>query len=66
MRPLVKLMGRGEVHLDGSLADVKLTRKLWYVLALLAIAPDAEMLRTELTALAWPLSDERSRDVLMH
>ncbi|MFZ4783023.1 MAG: hypothetical protein ACOYLC_11980 [Armatimonadaceae bacterium] len=66
MRPLVKLMGRGEVHLDGSLADVKLTRKLWYVLALVAIAPDAEMLRTELTALAWPLSDERSRDVLMH
>lgn len=36
------------------------------MLALLAIAPDAEMLRAELTALSWPLSDERSRDVLMH
>lgn len=66
MRPLLKLLGRAEVQLDGSPADVKLTRKLWYVLALLAIAPDAEMLRAELTALSWPLSDERSRDVLMH
>ena len=66
MRPLVKLLGRGEVHVDGSLADVKLTRKIWFVLALLSVAPDAEMLRLELTENAWPLSDERSRDVLMH
>ena len=49
VRPLVKLLGRGEVHLDGSLADIKLTRKIWFVLALLSVAPDAEMLRLELT-----------------
>ena len=66
VRPLVKLLGRGEVHLDGSLADIKLTRKIWFVLALLSVAPDAEMLRLELTESAWPLSDERSRDVLLH
>ena len=66
VRPLVTLLGRGEVHLDGSLADIKLTRKIWFVLALLSVAPDAEMLRLELTESAWPLSDERSRDVLLH
>lgn len=66
MRPILKLVGRGEIHAGDSLAEVKLTRKIWYVLALLATAPDAEMLRSELTEIAWPLSDDRSRDVLMH
>lgn len=66
MRPFLKLVGRGEIHAVDSLAEVKLTRKIWYVLALLATAPDAEMLRSELTEIAWPLSDDRSRDVLMH
>ena len=66
MRPVLKLMGRGEIHAADSLAEVKLTRKTWYVLALLATAPDTEMLRLELTEIAWPLSDDRSRDVLMH
>ena len=66
MRPLLKLMGRGEILGSDSLTEVKLTRKIWYVLALLATTPDAEMLRSELTAIAWPLSDDRSRDVLMH
>lgn len=66
MRPVLKLMGRGEIHAADSLAEVKLTRKTWYVLALLATAPDTEMLRLELTEIAWPLSDDRSRDVLLH
>jgi len=66
MRPVLKLMGRGEIHAADSATEVKLTRKIWYVLALLATAPDTEMLRSELTEIAWPLSDDRSRDVLMH
>lgn len=66
MRPVLKLIGRGEIHAAGTVAQVKLTRKIWYVLALLATAPDTEMLRSELTEIAWPLSDDRSRDVLMH
>lgn len=66
MRPFVRLVGRAEIHSDESHADVNLTRKTWFVLALLSTAPGAEMLRSELTEAAWPLSDERSRDVLMH
>ena len=66
MRPRLKLMGRGEISGSAPLTEVKLTRKIWYVLALLATAPNAEMLRSELTEIAWPLSDDRSRDVLLH
>ena len=66
MRPVLKLMGRGEILGSDASTEVKLTRKIWYVLALLATAPNAEILRSELTEIAWPLSDDRSRDVLMH
>jgi hypothetical protein len=59
-------MGRGEISGSDPLTEVKLTRKIWYVLALLATAANAEMLRSELTEIAWPLSDDRSRDVLLH
>lgn len=45
---------------------IKLPRRAYQVLASLALAPDHKMLRTEITEVVWPLSDAKSRDVLLH
>lgn len=45
---------------------IKLPRRAYQVLASLALAPDHKMLRTEITEIVWPLSDAKSRDVLLH
>jgi len=66
MRPLLCLLGECELTVDGSPVPFQLTRKLWYVLALVASSQNAQMMRRELSEAVWPLSDEKSRNVLLH
>ena len=66
MRPLLRLLGKCELTVDGVSVPFKITRKHWYVLGLVATSPTCQMGRVELTEAAWPMSDERSRGVLLH
>ena len=45
---------------------IKLPRRAYQVLAGLALAPEHKMLRTDITEIVWPLSEPKSRDVLLH
>ena len=66
MRPVLHLLGQCEITLDGVPVPFQLTRKHWYVLGLVATAHNYLINRKELTDTVWPLSDEKSRSVLLH
>ena len=66
MRPLLCLLGECELSVDGSPVPFHLTRKIWYVLAVVATSPNCRVHRKELADSAWPLSDDKSRNVLIH
>lgn len=66
MRPLFRLLGRSDLIVDGAAVPVRITRKLWYVIGLIGTSPNCEVEREELTEAAWPLSDDKSRNVLLH
>ena len=66
MRPILRLLGKCELTVNGIPVPFKITRKHWYVLGLVATSPTCKMVRDELEEAAWPLSDDRSRGVLLH
>ena len=66
MRPILRLLGKCELTVDGVPVPFKITRKHWYVLGLVATSPTCKMGRAELAEAAWPMSDDRSRNVLLH
>ena len=66
MRPLLRLLGKCELTVDGVAVPFKITRKHWFVLGLVATSPTCQLGRMELTETAWPMSDDRSRGVLLH
>ena len=66
MRPVLRLLGTCGLTVDGVPVHFKITRKHWFVLSLIATSPTCQMGRAELTEAAWPMSDERSRGVLLH
>ena len=66
MRPLLCLLGECELTIDGSSVPFQITRKLWFVLGLVATSPNCSISRQDLTEAVWPLSDEKSRRVLLH
>ena len=66
MRPLIRLFGKCELTVDGTAVTVQITRKHWFVLGLVATSPGCQTDRPELIVEAWPLSDDKSRNVLLH
>lgn len=63
----VRLSVIGPVRLETADSEpIKLPRRAYQVLAGLALAPEHEMLRTDITEIVWPLSEPKSRDVLLH
>ena len=66
MRPVLRLLGKCEITVDGTVVDAQITRKHWFVLGHVATAPNCQVGRDELTETAWPLSDDKSRNVLLH
>jgi hypothetical protein len=65
MRPVLRLLGNCDLTVEGSPVPFKITRKLWYALGLVAIAPHCHIGRNELTEAVWPLSELKSRSVLL-
>jgi len=50
---------------DSEPVQFEITRKVWYVIGLVATAPRSFIGRNELMEAAWPLSDKTSRNVLI-
>ena len=65
MRPVLCLLGKCELTVEGSPVPFEITRKVWHVLGLVATAPRCFIGRNELMEAAWPLSDKTSRNVLI-
>lgn len=65
MRPVLRLIGKCDLTLDSESVQFEITRKVWYVLGLVATAPRSFIGRNELMEAAWPLSDKTSRNVLI-
>lgn len=65
MRPVLRLLGKCELTVDGDPVTFQITRKLWFVLGLVATAPQCHIGRNELTEAVWPLSEKTSRSVLL-
>ncbi len=65
MRPVLRLLGKCELTVDGNPVPFQITRKLWFVLGLVATAPHCHIGRNELTEAVWPLSEKTSRSVLL-
>lgn len=66
MRPIVRLFGKCELTVDGKAVTVQIARKHWFVLGLVATSPGSQIGRVELIEATWPLSDDKSRNVLLH
>lgn len=66
MRPVLHLLGPCELTVDGAPVASKFTRKHWYVLGLVATSPNCTINRQDLMDIVWPLSDEKSRGVLLY
>ena len=65
MRPALRLLGKCELTVGGSPIPFEISRKLWFVLGLVATAPQCHIARGELTEVVWPLSEKTSRSVLL-
>ena len=52
--------------MDGVPVSSSITRKYWYVLGLVATSPNCKMSRKALMDAVWPLSDDKSRSVLLY
>lgn len=65
MRPVLRLLGKCDLTINGEPVPFKITRKLWYALGLVATAPHCDIGRNELTEAVWPLSEQNSRSVLL-
>ena len=66
MRPVLHLLGQCELTLDDAPVPFQISRKHWTVFALVATSKDCHINRKDLTETVWPLSDEKSRSVLLH
>lgn len=66
MRPLLHLLGQCELTVDGAPVANQITRKHWYVLGLVATSPNCKIGRQDLMEIVWPLSDDKSRSVLLY
>lgn len=66
MLPTIRLLGHCDITVGGNPITKRITRKLWYVFALIATSPTCQLGRVELTEAAWPLSDDKSRNVLLY
>ena len=66
MRPLLHLLGQCEVTVDDAPVPTQITRKHWYVLGLVATAENCNIGREDLMEIVWPLSDDKSRNVLLY
>lgn len=65
MLPVLRLLGKCDLTINGEPIPFKITRKLWYALGLVATAPNCNIGRDELTEAVWPLSEKHSRSVLL-
>jgi hypothetical protein len=65
MRPVLRLLGKCELTIDGSPVPFEITRKVWHVVGLVATAPRCHIGRSELMEAAWPTSEKSSRSVLI-
>ena len=66
MLPTIRLLGHCDITVGGNPITKRITRKLWYVFALIATSPTCQLGRVELTEAAWPLSDDKTRNVLLY
>lgn len=61
----VSVIGPFRIFVDMD-EPLKLPRRSCHVIAGLAISPDHAMLRKDITEIVWPMSEGKSRDVLLH
>ena len=52
--------------MDDAPVQTQITRKHWYVLGLVATSENCNIGREDLMELVWPLSDDKSRNVLLY
>jgi hypothetical protein len=65
LRSRLSVIGTFSIGFDTD-EVVKLPKRACQVIAGLAITPEHAILRTDITELVWPLSEAKSRDVLLH
>ena len=66
MRPFLHLLGQCEVTADDEPIPSQITRKHWYVIGLVSTSQNCKIGRQDLMEIVWPLSDEKSRSVLLY